>query len=86
MTPISPVSQVFSPAPGLTQQLTTSLFSSFFPFPSPCPTSIFFLPLFPCSLQPPSLYPSTPGVSSSNGAEARRGNSGPASRKGATVR
>lgn len=53
MTPISPVSQVFSPAPGLTQQLTTSLLSSFFPFPSLCPTSIFFLPLFPCSPNPP---------------------------------
>ena len=72
MTPISPVSPALS-------------LLIFFPFPSTCPTSIFFLPLFPCSPQPPLLYPSTPGVSSSNGAEARRGNCRPAGRKGATV-
>lgn len=85
MTPISPVPGPVSCSwPDLAAHNLSLLI--FFPLPSTCLTSIFFPPLFPCCPQPPLLYPSTPGVSSSNGAEARRGNSRPAGRKGATVR
>ena len=57
MTPISPVSQALSPAPDLTRQLTTSLFSSFFLSPPPVPPPSSFLPSFPALPNPPCCTP-----------------------------